>query len=60
MTFDNYTLVITGLGGQGLIRLLQILGYALVTQGYKVITSETCPYILCCFDKVNGQLSKCV
>jgi len=41
MTFDNYTIVITGLGGQGLIRLLQILGQALVTHGYKVITSET-------------------
>ncbi len=41
MTFDNYTIVITGLGGQGLIRLLQILGNALVNQGYKVITSET-------------------
>lgn len=41
MTFDNYTIVITGLGGQGLIRLLQILGQTLVTQGYKVITSET-------------------
>ncbi len=41
MTVEVYTIVITGLGGQGLIRLLQILGQALVTQGYKVITSET-------------------
>ena len=41
MIFDNYTIVITGLGGQGLIRLLQILGQALITQGYKVVTSET-------------------
>jgi len=41
MNLDNYTMVITGLGGQGLIRLLQILGHALVTQGYKVISSET-------------------
>ncbi|MFX0000349.1 MAG: 2-oxoacid:acceptor oxidoreductase family protein [Candidatus Hodarchaeota archaeon] len=41
MTFNDYNIVITGLGGQGLIRLLQILGHALVTQGYKVITSET-------------------
>jgi indolepyruvate ferredoxin oxidoreductase beta subunit len=41
MNFDNYTIVITGLGGQGLIRLLQILGQALVSKGYKVISSET-------------------
>ena len=41
MTFDNYTIVITGLGGQGLISLLQILGGALMNKGYKVITSET-------------------
>jgi len=41
MIFDNYTLVITGLGGQGLVSLLKILGNALVSKGYKVITSET-------------------
>jgi len=41
MTFDSYTIVITGLGGQGLISLIQILGNALMTNGYKVITAET-------------------
>ncbi|MFX1387330.1 MAG: 2-oxoacid:acceptor oxidoreductase family protein [Promethearchaeota archaeon] len=41
MNFDNYTIVITGLGGQGLIKLLQILGNALKNNNYKVITSET-------------------
>ena len=37
---NNYTIVITGLGGQGLIRFLQILGDVLMRKGYKVITSE--------------------
>lgn len=41
INYDNYTIVISGLGGQGLISLLQILGNALITKGYKVITSET-------------------
>ena len=41
MTIENYTIVITGLGGQGLIRLLQILGKALLIEGFKIITSET-------------------
>ena len=41
MTFDSYTIVITGLGGQGLISLLQVLGNALMRKGYKVITAET-------------------
>lgn len=41
MTFNNYTIVMTGIGGQGLISLIQILGDALMTKGYKVITSET-------------------
>ena len=41
MISNNFTIVITGLGGQGLIRLLQILGQTLVYNGYKVITSET-------------------
>lgn len=39
-SYNNYTIVITGLGGQGLIKLLQILGDSLVRKGYKVITSE--------------------
>ena len=37
---NNYIIVITGLGGQGLIRFLRILGSSLVKKGYKVITSE--------------------
>jgi len=37
---NNYTIVIIGLGGQGLIRFLQILGYSLMRKGYKVISSE--------------------
>ena len=41
MTFDNYTLVMTGIGGQGLISLLQILGDTLMRKGYKVTTAET-------------------
>ncbi len=41
MSLDNYTIVISGLGGQGLIRLIQILGNALMINGYEVITSET-------------------
>lgn len=41
MSFDNYTIVISGLGGQGLIKLLEILGNALMIKGYEVITSET-------------------
>ena len=40
MNYNTYTIVISGLGGQGLIRLLQILGYSLMRKGYKVITSE--------------------
>ncbi|NHJ22129.1 MAG: hypothetical protein EAX91_14380 [Candidatus Lokiarchaeota archaeon] len=40
MNYNNYTIVITGLGGQGLIKLLQILGDSLVRKGYKVMTSE--------------------
>ena len=39
-SINNYTIVITGLGGQGLIKLIQILGDSLVRKGYKVITSE--------------------
>ncbi|MFW9881643.1 MAG: indolepyruvate oxidoreductase subunit beta [Candidatus Thorarchaeota archaeon] len=41
MTVETYTIVITGLGGQGLIRLIEILGTALLIEGYNVITSET-------------------
>ena len=41
MNVGSYTIVFTGLGGQGLISLLQILGNALMIQGYKVMTSET-------------------
>ena len=41
MKIDSHTIVVTGLGGQGLIRLLQILGNALKIEGYKVMTSET-------------------
>ena len=41
MSLENYTIVISGLGGQGLIRLIQILGNALMINGYEVITSET-------------------
>lgn len=41
MKIDSHTIVVTGLGGQGLIRLLQILGSALIIEGYKVMTSET-------------------
>lgn len=41
MSLDTYTIVISGLGGQGLIKLLQILGNALMINEYEVITSET-------------------
>ena len=37
---NNYTILITGLGGQGLIKFLQISGYSLMRKGYKVISSE--------------------
>jgi indolepyruvate ferredoxin oxidoreductase beta subunit len=40
MSYNINTIIITGLGGQGLIKLLQILGDSLVRKGYKVITSE--------------------
>jgi len=41
MLLESYTIVITGIGGQGLITLIEILGNALANKGYKVITSET-------------------
>jgi indolepyruvate ferredoxin oxidoreductase beta subunit len=37
---NGYTIVLTGLGGQGLIKLIQILGDCLTRKGYKVISSE--------------------
>jgi len=40
MNTKSYTIVISGLGGQGLIRFLQILGNSLMRTGYKVISSE--------------------
>ncbi len=39
-SYNNFTIVITGLGGQGIIKFLQILGDSLVRKGCKVITSE--------------------
>ncbi|MFX1501108.1 MAG: 2-oxoacid:acceptor oxidoreductase family protein [Promethearchaeota archaeon] len=41
MKNEGYSIVLTGLGGQGIISLLQILGNALKIEGYKVMTSET-------------------
>ena len=41
METNNCTIVITGLGGQGIIRFIQVLGEALMDKGYVVITSET-------------------
>lgn len=41
MNSNITTIVFTGLGGQGLISILKILGTALVSKGYKVTTSET-------------------
>ncbi|MFX1380738.1 MAG: 2-oxoacid:acceptor oxidoreductase family protein [Promethearchaeota archaeon] len=41
MSLDPFTIVISGLGGQGLIKLVEILGSALMANGYEVITSET-------------------
>lgn len=41
MISDNYTIVMTGIGGQGLISLLQVLGDNLMKNGYKVTTAET-------------------
>jgi len=40
ITTNNYTIVISGLGGQGLIRFLQILGNCLMQKGYSVVSSE--------------------
>ena len=41
MNSSNYTTVITGLGGQGIVTLLKILGRAFIKRGYNVISSET-------------------
>lgn len=41
MKASNYTMVITGLGGQGIVRFIQILGDILMSKGYIIITSET-------------------
>lgn len=41
MKFNNYTILLTGLGGQGLISILKILGSVLMRKRYDVITSET-------------------
>lgn len=41
MIYGNYTIVMTGIGGQGLISLLQVLGDNLMKNGYKVTTAET-------------------
>lgn len=37
----SQTIVITGLGGQGIVRFIQILGDALTNKGFTVMTSET-------------------
>ncbi|MFW9968967.1 MAG: 2-oxoacid:acceptor oxidoreductase family protein [Candidatus Odinarchaeota archaeon] len=41
MIIKSYTIVITGIGGQGLIKFIQILGKALMEEGFDVISSET-------------------
>ena len=41
MKLNNYTIVLTGLGGQGLISFIKILGSALMRKRYIVISSET-------------------
>jgi indolepyruvate ferredoxin oxidoreductase, beta subunit len=38
---DPFNLTITGVGGQGNVVISQILGEALVAQGYRVVVSET-------------------
>ena len=37
----SQTIVITGLGGQGIVRFIEILGDALTNKGFTVVTSET-------------------
>ena len=41
MDLSNQTIVITGLGGQGIVKFIQILGDALTSKGFIVISSET-------------------
>jgi indolepyruvate ferredoxin oxidoreductase beta subunit len=41
MDLLSQTIVITGLGGQGIVRFIQILGDALTNKGFTVMTSET-------------------
>jgi indolepyruvate ferredoxin oxidoreductase beta subunit len=41
MDLSNQTIVITGLGGQGIVKFIQILGDALTSKGFTVISSET-------------------
>ena len=44
---NNYTIVITGLGGQGLISLLKILGKALMKKGETaIVESKDSPPII--------------
>lgn len=41
MELISQTIVITGLGGQGIVKFIQILGDALTNKGFTVISSET-------------------
>ena len=41
MDLSSQTIVITGLGGQGIVKFIQILGDALTSKGFTVISSET-------------------
>ena len=41
MEVSNQTIVITGLGGQGIVKFIQILGDALTSKGFTVMSSET-------------------
>jgi indolepyruvate ferredoxin oxidoreductase beta subunit len=41
MKLSSQTIVITGLGGQGIVSFIQILGDALMNKGFTVMTSET-------------------
>jgi len=41
MVIQNYNLLNVGVGGQGVIRAIQILSWAALQEGYKVRTAET-------------------
>ena len=41
MDLSSQTIVITGLGGQGIVKFIQILGDALTSKNFTVISSET-------------------